>query len=100
MNISSGENVFSSSGSSGFEDATTRKLTDTRIAVHVLHALNKDTILNRTVNSDIVLIMIGLFANVWISWGIGKHFQLISVYAICASLGRDTSRAMRHHLLL
>ena len=44
MNISSGENVFSSSGSSGFEDATTRKLTDTRIAVHVLHALNKDTI--------------------------------------------------------
>ena len=90
MNISSGENVFSSSGSSGFEDATTRKLTDTRIAVHVLHALNK----------DIVLIMIGLFANVWISWGIGKHFQLISVYAICASLGRDTSRAMRHHLLL
>ena len=51
-------------------------------------------------NSVIVLIMIGLFANVWISWGIGKHFQLISVYAICASLGRDTSRAMRHHLLL
>ena len=38
--------------------------------------------------------MIGLFANVWISWGIGKHFQLISVYAICVSLGRDTSRAM------
>ena len=38
--------------------------------------------------------MIGLFANVWISWGIGKHFQLISVNAICASLVRDTSRAM------
>ena len=45
-------------------------------------------------NSDIVVIIIGLFANVWISWDIGKHFQLISVKAFCASLGRDTSRAM------
>ena len=47
--------------------------------------------------------MIGLFnkllslhpsANVWISLGMGKHFQLISVNAVCASPCRDTSREM------
>ena len=49
--------------------------------------------------------MIGLFnellslhpsANVWISLAMGKHFQLTVLmhYAICASLGPDTSQAM------
>ena len=33
-------------------------------------------------------------ANVRISLGMGKHFQLASVKAICASLGPHTSRAM------
>jgi len=63
-----------------------------------------DPVLIRTVDTDIVVvIMIGLFnellslhpsANVWISLGIGKHFQAISFNAICASLVPDSSRAM------
>ena len=73
--------------------------------MHVLHALNtgRNQVLIRTVDTDIVVIMTGLFndllslhrsANVWISLGMGKHFQLISVNAICASLGPDTYLAM------
>ena len=63
------------------------------ITVHVLHALNKghNQVLIRTVDTDLVVVkMIGLFkelslhpsANAWISLGMGKHFQLISVNAI------------------
>ena len=64
------------------------------ITVHVLHVLNKghNQVLIRTVDTDLVVVkMIGLFkellslhpsANVWISLGMGKHFQLISVNAI------------------
>ena len=68
------------------------------IAVHVLHALNNkghNQVLIQTVDTDtVVVITIGLFnellslhpsANVWISLGMGKHFQLRSVNAICAS---------------
>ena len=67
---------------------------DRGIAVHVLHVLNKghNQVLIRTVDTDLVVVkMIGLFnellslhpsANVWISLGMGKHFQLISVNTI------------------
>ena len=109
MNITSGENVFSSSGSSDVQRCDHEKA-DTKIAVHVLHAFNKghNQVLMRTVDTDIVVIMIGLFnellslhpsANVWISLGMGKHFQLISVNAICASLGPDTSRVMPQFII-
>ena len=104
VNITSGENVFSRSGSSDVQRCDHEKA-DTKIAVHVLHAFNKgdNQVLTRTADTDIVVIMIGLFnellslhpsTNVWISLGMGKHSQLISVKAICTSLGPDTSRAM------
>ena len=82
LNITSGENVFLEQWVLRYQctDATTRKPT-TRIAVHVLHALHKghSQVLIRTVDTDILVIMIGLFnellslnpsANVWISLGI------------------------------
>ena len=60
---------------------------DTRIAVYVLHALNKghNQVPIRTLDTDIVVMMIGLFmellslqpsANVWLSLGMGKQFHL------------------------
>ena len=62
VNITSGENVFSSSGSSDIQRCDQEEA-DTRIAVHVLHALNKghNQVLIRTVDRDIVAIMMGLF---------------------------------------
>ena len=104
VNITSGENVFSSSGSSDVQRCDHEKA-GTKIAVHVQHVFNKghSQVLMRTVDADIVVIMIGLFnellslhpsANVWISLGLGKHFRLISVKAICTCLGPDTSQAM------
>ena len=92
VNITSGENVFSSSKSSDMQRCDHEE-TDTRIAVHVLHALNKgyNQVLIRTLDTDVVVVMIGLFnellslhpsANGWISLGMGKRFELISVSAI------------------
>ena len=64
LNITAGENVFLEQWVLRYQctDATTRKPT-TRIAVHVLHALHKghSQVLIRTVDTDILVIMIGLF---------------------------------------
>ena len=92
VNMTSEENVFSSSKSSDMQRCDHEEA-DTRIAVHVLHALNKghNHVLIRTLDTDVVVVMIGLFnellslhpsANVWISLGMGKRFELISVNAI------------------
>ena len=73
---------------------------DTRITVHVLHALNKgyNQVFIRTVDTDVVVILIGVFpdsiamhpsASIWIGLGMGKYFQNINVNAICASLGPE-----------
>ena len=88
-------------------DVTTRKPTQELLCMFCTLSILKDTVMPvviRTVDTHIVVvIVIGLFnellslhpsANVWISLGMGKHFQLVSVNVICASLGPDTSRAM------
>ena len=78
---------------------------DTRIAVHVQHALNKgcSQVFVRTVDRDVLVIMIGLFhdlialypsAAIWIGLGTGKYVQYISVNATYAFLGPETSRAL------
>lgn len=78
---------------------------DTRIPAHVLHALDKGSnqVLNRTVDTDVVVIMIGLFhdlvslnstADHWIAFGMGKYLQYINVNATCTSLGPEKSRAL------
>ena len=62
VNITSGENVFSSSKSSDMQRCDHEEA-DTRIAVHVLHALSKghNQVLIRTLDTDVVVVMIGLF---------------------------------------
>ena len=87
------------------KDVTTRRPTQELMCMFCTLSI-KDTIMQvliRRVDTDIVVIMIRLFnellslhpsANAWISLGMGKHFQLVSVNAICASLGPDTSQAM------
>lgn len=104
VNITSDESVVSSKGSTDMQRCDHEEA-DTRIAVHVLHALTKgsDKVLIRTVDTDVVVIMIGLFhdlvslnpsADIWISFGMGKSLQYISINGTYASLGPETSRAL------
>ncbi len=78
---------------------------DTRIVVHVRHALEggAESVLVRTVDTDVVVILIGKLhdllaynqnANVWVAFGMGHHFSFISVNRICSTLGESRSRAL------
>ena len=102
--ITSEEDVLSSQGPSDVQRCDHEEA-DTRITVHVLHALNKgyNQVFIRTVNTDVVVILIGVFpdliamhpsASIWIGLGMGKYFQNINVNAICASLSPEKSRSL------
>lgn len=77
---------------------------DTRIVVHLVHALGtSDTALVRTVDTDVVVILVGKFADmlevnsaadVWVAFGMGRNFRYLSVNAISASLGIERSRSL------
>ena len=78
---------------------------DTRIVVHVLHALTHGakTILVRTVDTDVVVILAGTFhdlvatqplAVIWVAFGMSKNYRFYHINAICASLGEPQSRAL------
>jgi len=85
VNITSEESVVSSRGSADIQRCDHEEA-DTRIAVHVQHALNKgcSQIFVRTVDTDVLVIMIGIFhdlialypsAAIWIGLGMGKYVQ-------------------------
>lgn len=77
---------------------------DTRIVVHLCHALlSSKTALVRTVDTDVVVILVGKFtdlrllnseADVWVAFGMGRNFRLISIGDISASLGVSRSRSL------
>ena len=78
---------------------------DTRIVIHVLHALQSSctSVLIRTVDTNVVIILVGKFdrliaersdADIWIAFGIGKHFHFISVNRVCVSLGETRARCL------
>jgi len=71
---------------------------NTRIVIHVVHALEQGakTILVRTVDTDVVVFLAGTFYNlivtqplidIWVAFGMGKHYRFYHINAICASLG-------------
>ncbi|XP_078351843.1 uncharacterized protein LOC144636497 [Oculina patagonica] len=78
---------------------------DTRILVHVKDALAKGgrSVLVRTVDTDVVVILIAQFhmlsstwpgSTFWVAFGMGKTFQLLSVNSICDYLGEEKCRAL------
>ena len=78
---------------------------DTRIVIHVLHALQSGctSVLIRTVDTDVVVILVGKFdrliaersdADIWIAFGMGEHFHFISVNRVCVSLGETRARCL------
>ncbi len=78
---------------------------DTRIILHVNDSLERGlrSIMIRTVDTDVVVILISQFhsvidrfpeAKLWVAFGTGKHFRYYSINAICAHLGREQSRCL------
>lgn len=71
----------------------------TRIVVHQRHTLltkGTSTILVRTVDTDVVLILVGKFrdlkavnvnVDIWVAFGMGRSFKYISIKKIFAALG-------------
>jgi hypothetical protein len=73
----------------------THEEADTRIMVHLIHALEggKQLIQVRTVDTDVIVILIGNFhdlkqrfslQDVWVFFGTGKHIQLLSIKKLCS----------------
>ncbi len=73
--------------------------------IHLQDALDSGstTCLVRTVDTDVVVIIIGKFhallanhpaADIWIAFGTGKNFMYIHINAICSSLRRNKSMAL------
>ena len=72
---------------------------------HVLHALqqNMKIIEIRTVDTDVIVILAGVFndllviqplADIWVAFGVSKNYRLISINAICHTLGEPKARAL------
>ena len=78
---------------------------DTRIMVHIQHALQRGMtrIQVRTVDTDVIVVVVGPFyelvrsqplAELFVTFGMGKNYQLISMNAICSSLGEPRARSL------
>ena len=83
---------------------------DTRICLHVHNALKNvaTIVLIRTVDTDMIVILVGVFHDLlqqhpdmqlWVGFGMGKHFRYYHVNSICQELGEDYHLSM-HSLAL
>ena len=103
--VTSGESVISVGQTSSVMADCNHKEADTRVVVHILHALEQGikTIVVRTVGTDVIVILIGVFfeltannplADIWVAFGTGKNFRLYSINAICTYLGNERTQAL------
>jgi hypothetical protein len=77
---------------------------DTRIVVHLQHALHTyNKVIVRLVDTDVLVILVGKFvdlcdlnpeSDVWVAFGTGRNFRYFSVNAISASLGFSRSHSL------
>ena len=78
---------------------------DTRLLVHVIDSLNAgcSTCLVRTVDTDVVVILIDKFhhlltlnlsAKIWVAFGMGKTFAYLDINSISRALGKQKSLAL------
>ncbi len=103
--ITSGEAVVSLGLNSTAMPDCNHEEADTRIVVHLLHALEHGmrTIKVRTADSDVIAILVGAFFNltstqssvdVWVAFGTGKNFRFYNINAICITIGEPRARAL------
>ena len=80
---------------------------DTRIIVHVRHSLEggAESVLVRTVDTDVVVILVGKLhdllaynrrAKIWVAFGMGRHYSLIDINTICLTLGESRALPVFH----
>ena len=78
---------------------------DTRVIVHIIHSLAQGSrsVNVRTVDTDVVVILIGKFhdlkmlkndLDLWASFGVGKQFRQYHINSICAWLGQKKCRGL------
>lgn len=102
--ITSGSSVIIK-GSIRSMESCNHEEADTRLMVHLLDAIlnGYHKVLIRTVDTDVVVIVIGRFSyfksicqdiNIWIAFGVGKHFSYIHINAVYEDLGGERSLAL------
>lgn len=79
---------------------------DSRMIIHLLHAVSSDnakSIQVRTVDTDVIVILIGKFydihanypeTDIWVAFGMGRYFSLKHINSICSSLGENKARSL------
>ena len=74
---------------------------DTRLLLHAADAgkCGFNRIMLRTVDTDVLVIAIAAFhelalSELWIAFGVGKHFRFVPVDEIASSMGQQKSRAL------
>ena len=101
--ITKGSLVIAKGGGKPMFDCTHEEA-DTRVIVHLLHALEngQSRVEIRTVDTDVVVLLIGKFfdvqakyplVDIGVAFGVGKHFQYIHVNSVCGKLGKDQSES-------
>ena len=102
--VTSGQSVLRMGSSNGMPNCNHEEA-DTRMVVHVQHALQQglQTIEIRTVDTDVIVILAGVFyelrkiqpqTDIRIAFGVGKNYRFISINAICSTLGEMRSQAL------
>ena len=102
--VTSGQSVVSIGSNTPMQHCNHEEA-DTRVVVHILHALEhgEKTVHIRTVDTDVVAILDGTFhdltvaqpfANIWVAFGMGKNYRFYHINAICEMLGEQRSRAL------
>ena len=78
-----------------------REEADTRLLLHAADAAKNGLkkIMLRTVDTDVVVIAVSTFrdlglSELWIAFGVGKHFCYIAAHEIASTLGQHKSRAL------
>ena len=105
VHITSGVSVVSLGHNGAAMPDCNHEEADTRIVVHLLHALEHGmtTIKVRTADSDVIAILVGAFfdltstqpsVDIWAAFGTGKSFRFYSISDICASIGEQRARAL------
>ena len=103
MYITAGEQVHHVGNSRPMEQCNHEEA-DTRVLVHLLHALQTSTLgMVHTGDTDVIVILLSNFhhikalnpaAEIWISFKAGKSTKMISLNSIAANLGETTCKAM------
>ncbi len=102
--VTSGKSVLCKGSSYQVADCNHEEA-DTRVVVHISHALQNGmkSIKVRSVDTDVVTILVGAFhelteiqpqADIWVAFGMGRNYCYYYINSICSVLGEPRSRGL------